>query len=294
MYKKPYEVMWAAYQAGQEEERQNSKPAVLGAGYGLGGGKMITNENGDKVRGGLWGYAKNVCGVDMPLDLAHESVRIFRETYTEVVQLWTDLEEAFKQVLMRGGSITVGEVHWNRKQHEWQPHTHGLGCHITFTRRKMEGGGYLIRMQLPSGRALHYLNATVEQETKISEKDQHEYTVDVLRYDGIEHSTTQDANGQNVKKKRKWGRVKTYGGKLCENAVQAIARDILLNGMTMADDMGFHIFGLFHDELACEEEDSWTGLKLCDLTWCMSQVPDWAPGLLLGAEGFEGAYYKKG
>src|SRR6185437_10618531 len=97
MFNKSYEAMWAEYAAGKEEDRQNSKPAVLGAGYGLGGGDMFINEYGDEVRGGLWGYAKQVCGVDMPRELAHTSVKIFRESYPEVVQLWTDLEEAFKQ-----------------------------------------------------------------------------------------------------------------------------------------------------------------------------------------------------
>jgi len=300
LYKKEYAAMWAAYKAGNDDDRQNSKPAVLGAGYGLGGGEMFVNENGDEVRGGLWGYAKNVCGVDMPKELAHEAVKIFRESYPEVVQFWTDLEEAFKQVLKRGGVIKVGEVTWDKQEREWVKHKTCLGCVITFRRKAMEGGGYMIRMELPSGRALHYINATIEDEQRTSKKPDprtgefHTYTSHTIYYDGIEHSATQDATGATTKRKHKWGRVKTYGGKLCENAVQAIARDVLLNGMFLADDMGFHIFGLFHDEQACEEEkDIFDELTVGDLIWCMSVVPDWAPGLLLGADGYEGPYYKK-
>jgi len=294
MYNKTYAEMWANYAAGNEDERQNSKPAVLGAGYGLGGGEMYKNENGDMVRGGLWGYAKNVCGVDMPKELAHKAVEIFRKAYPEVTQFWTDLEEAFKQVLKRGGVIKVGEVTWDKKEREWVKHPNFLGCVLTFTRKKMDGGGYMIRMELPSGRALHYLNATIEEEQRTSKKTGQPYTAQTLYYDGIEHSATQDATGQTAKKRHKWGRVKTYGGKLCENAVQAISRDLLLNGMFLADEMGFDIFGLFHDELACEVDDDLMGLRLHDLVWCMSEVPDWAPGLLLGAEGFEGYVYRKG
>lgn len=294
MYKKTYAEMWASYIAGNEDERQNSKPAVLGAGYGLGGGDEYVNENGDTVRGGLWGYAKNVCGVDMPKDMAHESVKIFRDVYPEVPVFWTDLEEAFKQVLKRGGVIKVGEVTWDKQQREWVKHKTFLGCVITFRRIAMEGGGYTIRMELPSGRALHYINATIESEDKVSKKTGRTYTQHTIFYDGIEHSATQDANGATAKKKHKWGRVKTYGGKICENAIQAIARDILLNGMLLADEMGFHIFGLFHDELACEEDDDAFGLTLADLVWCLSEVPTWAPGLLLGAEGYTGPFYKKG
>jgi DNA polymerase len=294
LYDKTYAEMWAKYIAGDETDRQNSKPAVLGAGYGLGGGEMYKNEYGDMVRGGLWGYAKNVCGVDMPKELAHKAVDIFRESYPEVVQFWTDLEEAFKQVLKRGGVIKVGEVTWDRKNREWVKHPNFLGCVITFRRIVMEDGAFSIRMELPSGRALHYINATIEEEERTSKKTGRPYTAYTIYYDGIEHSATTGADGQQNKKRHKWGRVKTYGGKLCENAIQAIARDLLLNGMLLADEMGFHIFGLFHDELATEEDDDMFGLSLADLIWCMSEVPDWAPGLLLAAEGFEGQVYRKG
>ena len=295
LYNKTYAEMWAAYKAGNEDERQNSKPAVLGAGYGLGGGEMFTNEYGDEVRGGLWGYALSVCGTDMPKELAHKAVKIFRESYPEVVQFWTDLEEAFKQVFKNGGAISVGQVTWDRKQKEWVEHpTKGKQCVITFRRKKMENGGYMVRMELPSGRALHYLNVSLEEKVLKSKKTGRDYTVEVIYYDGIEHSATQGADGKNAKKRHKWGRVKTYGGKLCENAIQAMSRDDLLNSMFLADEMGFHMWGLFHDELATEEADDIFGLRLEDLIWCMVQIPWWAPGLLLGAEGYESKVYKKG
>ena len=295
LYNKPYEQMWSEYLAGNEDERQNSKPAVLGGGYGLGGGEMFFNEYGDEVRGGLWGYALTVCGVDMPKDLAHKAVAILREAWPEVPVLWTDLEEAFKQVLRRGGVIKVGEVTWNRQDKEWVEHpTKGKQCVLTFSRIKMSDGGYTVRMQLPSGRALHYLNATIDQEERTSKKNGNPYKVDVLHYDGIEHSATQGADGKNQKKHHKWGRVKTYGGKICENAVQAISRDDLLNSMFLADEMGFDIWGLFHDEVAVEVDDDPWAPGLSDLVWCMIQVPSWAPGLILGAEGYTSYVYKKG
>jgi hypothetical protein len=230
----------------------------------------------------------------MPKELADKAVKIYRESYPEVIQLWTDLEEAFKQVLRRGGAISVGRVTWDKEIHEWVEHpTKGKGCVITFRRMAMEGGGFTIRMELPSGRALHYMNATCDQETMFSKKTGKPYHVDTLHYDGKEHSVTQDAKGKTVKKKHKWGRVKTYGGKLCENGDQAISRDIFLNGAFEADDLGFHIWGLFHDELACEEDDDMFGLTVHDLIDCQSVVPSWAPGLLLGAEGYEDKIYHK-
>ena len=296
LYNKTYEQMRDTYRSGNEEERQNSKPPVLGGGYCLGGGEMFINEMGDEVRGGLWGYAKTVCGVDMPKDLAHKAVKVLRNAWPEVVQFWTDLEEAFKQVYRRGGVIKVGEVTWNREQHEWVEHpTQGKQCVITFRRIAMGDGGYSIRMELPSGRALHYLNVTIEDEKRTSKNSGRDYTSHTIYYDGIEHSATQGADGKNAKKTHKWGRVKTYGGKICENAIQAMSRDDLLNSMFLVDEMGFNIWGLFHDEIATEvRDDLFEGLRLEDLNWCMTQVPWWAPGLLLGAEGYTDTVYKKG
>lgn len=278
-----------------EEKRQNSKPPVLGGGYCLGGGELYIDEHGDEKRGGLWGYALNVCGVDMPKDLAHKAIKILRDAWPEVVQFWTDLEEAFKQVFKYGGVIKVGEVTWNKQTHEWVEHpTKGKGCVITFRRIKMGEGDYAIRMELPSGRALHYLNVSIEEEQKVGIKTGKPYTSYTINYGGIEHSATISAGGAREKKHHKWGRVKTYGGKLCENVIQAMSRDDLLHSMFLADEMGFHIIAMFHDELLCEEDDIWDGFRLEDLLYCMTQVPPWAPGLLLGAEGYTSKVYKKG
>jgi DNA polymerase len=294
LYNKSYAEMWASYIAGNEDERQNAKPAVLGAGYGLGGGEMYKNENGDMVRGGLWGYAKNVCGTDMPKELAHKAVKIFRESYPEVVQFWTDLEEGFKQVLKRGGKVRVGEVAWDKAKREWVEHpTKGKQCVIEFQRLAIEGSGWMMRMVLPSGRALHYLNATIDEEKRTSQRTGQPYTAEVIHFDGIEHSTTQGEGGQTAKKTHKWGRVKTYGAKLVENAIQALSRDDLLHSMFLADEMGFSIWGIFHDELACEVADDPFGLTVTDLNWCLTQVPEWAPGMLLGSEGWDGRVYHK-
>jgi DNA polymerase len=290
--KKTYAELWADYAAGNEDDRQKFKAATLAAGFGQGGGEMKMNEYGDPTRGGLWGYALSTCGVDMTKEEAQEAVDIFRSAYPEVVQFWSDLEEAFKQVLMRGGVIKVGEATWNRWQQKWLPHPKGgKQCVIAFRRRSLIGGGYLIVMELPSGRALHYLNPKLEEVTLVSKKTGRPFQVLNISYDGVEHSSTTGADGRVQKKHNKWGRVKTYGGKLCENAIQAMARDDLLHSIKLADNRGFHIWGLFHDEIACEEPES--GLRLDALIETVVDVPKWAPGLILGAEGWEGPVYHK-
>jgi DNA polymerase len=89
-----------------------------------------------------------------------------------------------------------------------------------------------------------------------------------------------------------WGTVRTYGGRLVENVVQAIARDVLAEGMLRAHEVGFEIVGHTHDEIIClTPHDSLHNLT--SLTDAMISPIDWAPGLLLKAEGYEGTVYKK-
>lgn len=217
LFSQPYAELWHEYKVlKNKEKRQLAKPPMLGCGYQLAGGEEYTNSDGDVVRGGAWGYALYVCGVDMPKELAHKAVNIYRNTYKRVVQLWEDLEQAFKQVLRRGGEIRVGEVTWDRLQQEWVEHpTKGQGCVLTFRRHAIREGGYAVSIELPSGRRLHYWNATIEAETKQSKKTGREYTVEVIKYDGVEHSATYEDDGRRAKAKAVWGRVKGYGGKFC-------------------------------------------------------------------------------
>jgi len=295
LYGKTYAEMWHTYKVlGDSTERQNSKPGMLGGVYKLSGGDIYTDSMGNEIRGGLWGYAKYVCGVDMPKDLAHKAVKVLREKCPEIVQFWTDLEEAFKQVLLRGGEIRVGEVTWDSLEKEWVKHpTEGKQCVLTFRRQKTSWGSYIVSIELPSGRRLHYVNATLDREEKISQRTKRPYIRETLRYDGIEHSNTQGEDGKTQKKKFVWGRVGTHGGKICENVIQAMSRDDLLESMFLADGAGFQIWGLFHDELATEVDDDPWGLSVADLNYCMTRVPKWANGLLLGAEGFETKVYRK-
>lgn len=87
-------------------------------------------------------------------------------------------------------------------------------------------------------------------------------------------------------------REKTYGGKLVENVVQAISRDILVSGMWNASLMGYDIVLSVHDEIVSETPDNaeYTAEELCSL---MAEVPFWANGLPLKAEGYEALRYRK-
>lgn len=227
-----------AYDEVTKEQRQISKPPVLGCGYGLGAGDDGFDKNGDEIKTGLYGYAENMA-IPMTREQAQLGVQIYRQSYPEVCQAWRKLEKA--AIL----SVQTG-----------LPHT---TCGLTFGCL----GNKLLHITLPSGRRLHYIRPRLDSEGKLS-------------YDG-------QIIGAH------WGRVWTWGGKIMENGVQAISRDILARGMLRATEEGFSIVGHSHDEIICEETD----LGLEQLRECMIRPIDWAVGLPLDAAGYTADRYRK-
>ena len=91
---------------------------------------------------------------------------------------------------------------------------------------------------------------------------------------------------------RRWGQLETYGGKLVENIVQAIARDLLVVGMHAVAKAGHKIVMHVHDEIVIDEPTN-SGFTVADACKLMSTLPAWAKGLPLDADGYECAYYRK-
>ena len=91
---------------------------------------------------------------------------------------------------------------------------------------------------------------------------------------------------------KKWQRLETYGGKLVENIVQAVARDLLANAIRNMLFGGYLINFHIHDEIIAEvpKGSDLTLEKAIDL---MCRAPEWAEGLPLNADGFTGDFYKK-
>lgn len=139
---------------------------------------------------------------------------------------------------------------------------------VTFYMRK----GILF-MGLPSGRSLAYLKPRVlEKQTKVGIKE-------AIQFEGMNQTTKQ------------WGVQDTYGGKLVENAVQAIARDCLADKMLLLDRSGYDIVLHVHDEGGIDApRDPETLNTICEL---MGQPISWAPGLPLRADGYVTDFYKK-
>lgn len=94
---------------------------------------------------------------------------------------------------------------------------------------------------------------------------------------------------EGVSSNKGWARLESYGPKFVENIIQGISRDLLLNAMKQVGPdarICMHI----HDELVIEADSS---VKLDDICKKMAQVPEWAEGLLLRADGYETKFYLK-
>lgn len=89
----------------------------------------------------------------------------------------------------------------------------------------------------------------------------------------------------------KWGRVETYGAKLFENVVQAIARELLAGAMLRLDEAGYQIALHVHDEVVLDVPHGSGSIK--EINKIMTYLPPWADGLPIGAESFESNFYKK-
>jgi len=127
----------------------------------------------------------------------------------------------------------------------------------------------MLRIGLPSGRELFYPNPKIE-----------------MNKNGFESITYDGLNTAHV-----WGRLETYGGKLTENIVQAVARDCLAVTLFRMHVNGFDTVMHIHDEVVLDVPEDKADLKY--VVRLMTDPISWAPGLPLDADGFIGSYYKK-
>lgn len=128
-----------------------------------------------------------------------------------------------------------------------------------------------LAVNLPSGRQLFYINARLEEG---------QYGPQIVYM------------GQNQTSK-KWEKIATYGGKLTENIIQAIARDCLAETILRLVENGYICVMHVHDEVICEVPKNSKIYNLENIIKIMCQVPKWAEGLTLNADGFTSDYYKK-
>lgn len=169
----------------------------------------------------------------------------WREAHPNTKTLWHGLKDAYASAVASPGQ-TFSAGRW----------------------LKVRVDGAWMRIRLPSGRYLCYLQPEVDEKGQCS-------------YMGIDQYT------------RQWKRIKTHGGKLVENVTQAVARDVLFANMPRIEAAGYEILLSIHDELLTETPDT-DAFSAGGLAALMSTVPSWAPGLPLAAAGFETYRYRKG
>ena len=181
----------------------------------------------------------------------------WRASNPHIQSLWWAFNNAAIDVIEQGGFRQVGPCIIAR---EWDQNTQRS----------------YMTIQLPTGRKLYYVDPQIGT-NRWEQKS--------IQYLGIN-----DKNNAH-----KWGYVETYGGKLVENTVQAIARDCLADAIERLEAAGFPIVFHIHDEVVIDiKPTTQTPEQMLDrVIEIMSQPIPWAPGLPLGADGWTGQYFKK-
>jgi DNA polymerase len=197
---------------------------------------------------GMWAWAKSkkrTLGLPMETYVACEILkRAWRDAHPMTSALWKAAGDSVRAAISNPGV------------------TFDIGQHL-----KARVDGKWLRIRLPSGRYLCYINPRVEDDGQIN-------------YFGVSQYT------------RQWGAIKTYGGKLVENCTQAFARDILAYNMPAIEAKGYEIVLSVHDELLTETPDR-PEFNADVLGQMMATAPAWAKGIPLAAAGFETARYRK-
>lgn len=235
--------------------RAQGKIAVLALGYNGGvnslknmGGAKAYYRDGKMVTGGTLGQAwsEDCILKDMEDEDLRELVYKWRRANPRIVKLWELVQNAVSDEGMAGSILRL--------------------------ERDLDTN--LVKMWLPSGRAIWYHNMKWERYSFFDEEKGRIVHKEGWRYDNP--------------KKDGPPRIGTYGGRLVENATQAIARDILAAALVRLQERGYKVVAHVHDEILVEGEHD-----VDEIASIMCEKPDWAVGLPIDAEGFRCERYRK-
>ncbi|MCL2670505.1 MAG: DNA polymerase [Clostridiales bacterium] len=195
--------------------------------------------------------AESQYNVIFTIEEATELVNRWRSSNPRICALWQAIGDAARATVETGKPMS----------------TH----HINFIRQyDQQSGLNYLNIVLPSGRMLFYTHPTPATD---------QWGRPSIAFMGVDQT------------KKTWGRIETYGGKLVENIVQAIARDCLAEAIEQLEEMGYRITFHVHDEVVIEVPIEQANLvAVCEI---MSMPPLWALNLPLGADGWVNEFYKK-
>lgn len=195
----------------------------------------------------------NMGALDMgiPEDDLPDIVQRWRDTNKRICDLWYKMNSAAVEAISTGSSVGVGRLL--------------VSCEYDAV-HEVE----YLTVLLPSGRKLYYNSPQIGE---------NKWGGPSISYMGMDQTT------------KKWKRIETYGGKLVENCVQAVARDCLAQAIENLEKEGLPVVFHIHDEVVIDcRADTAT---LDDVVNIMSRPIPWAPGLPLNADGWVGGFFKK-
>lgn len=306
VYKKLASTVFnVAYEAVTKDQRQIAKAMVLGLGYAGGVGAFVTfaknlgldlNDMANTLdgtfpdhiwaataRGYEWARIQEAKRPprpgekdDRPSYILDKKVwrtcdalkRMYREANPAIVQFWRDIEDAAMAAIRNPGKeFTAG------------PRGVKFSRNVETDNNGNKVAGWWLRMTLPSGRVMSYpgVGLSVSKET---DEDGKVSTNVRIKYQGENQLT------------RQWGFQYTYSGKLVENCTQALCRDLLANALLNVEANGYPIVLHVHDEIICETPDL-PEYNVAELERLMCELPEWAEGFPLVAEGQELKRYAK-
>jgi DNA polymerase len=237
-----------------KEQRQIGKVMELALGYGGGVGAFQS-------------MAKNY-NVHFTDEQADQIKVAWRKAHPRIVAYWSGLEAAL-YTLTSGRPMTVGLGY-------------GPGRSVTFKK-----AGSFLWCQLPSKRVLCYPYPEIREVTTPWGEDK-----DALTYmtvvSNVKAKILADPSASGT-----WKRISTYGGSICENCTQAVARDLLAEAMLRLDQQGAKIVAHVHDEAVIEIAHDAPEDALKRIEAIFAEAPSWAVGLPLAAAGFRAKRYQK-
>lgn len=208
---------------------------------------------------GLIRQMDEVFDVALDPETAWNVVNAYRTRYPRIPKFWRKLESLF--------CSTIDKRKFEHYARRWAEAN--LTVHNRFI-----GKTPVAWLTLPSGRPLCYYDVLLQED----------------HWPDGQSKSTPTYFGRNIYKGGKWERVSTYGGKLTENVIQALSREVMADAMLRLDDAGFHLGLTVHDEIVSEDPPA----ALPEFLHTMEEDPGhWAEGLPLAVEGFATERYRK-
>lgn len=274
-----------------KDQRLVGKIAILGLGYGMGAKTF-------KLTCSTW-------GVPCKYGFAMQVVKAYRARNEKIKEFWKDINTCCLHSVRNPGTT------------------------VNFGRLKIFTDPNWMRISLPSGREIMYSSPEIVEVTAPWSKgytgsitwegDEEQLFEGGVTWESSEHSKYYGCKFQNLRwlqkhqhltedleemepqpidqlqyksvvgQSRKWANTRTYGGKLTENVVQAIARDFLSEAMLRVDPE-YPIVATVHDEIISEAHED---LSLERFESLMEQVPAWGHGCPIAVEGYKARRYRK-